>query len=465
MIFLEMWQKLDDVRQCSNKCPEKSNHNANKTSYQPAELRSDFVIKSIFHHMHFFCNRVLHLQEVVFGSIARKIDIFFSMRSMSCRAVVHGLLNSSNNEFKLLLRDAKRFLVLSTFTIVCFLMRRCHQLFLLSSIKNIAYLLKFVKMDKILSASSVLYLSLLANEAQAKCTGRFLNPINDICWECLFPISIGGAEISQGIAPEAGNPSSPVCMCGLPVPRVGIAAGFWEQVRLVDVTKEPFCFPTLDIQHIRIAMTVNIRKLGLLGLMTLLGWPMQYSNAYDFGVVGSTATIEEEDMLDYIKGRLTAMQASGELDERNKQMQEYTQSKVTRPKSIEGISNATEPKSWLYDPTFTLRSDIKDENGNIIHHVGKSINPLDHMPLKEKLIFINGDDEAQVKWAINYAKTSKIILVNGSPQELMEENKVRFYFDQQGVLVHKFTVKQVPAIVRQAGSKLLIEEILIVGGE
>jgi conjugal transfer pilus assembly protein TraW len=254
-------------------------------------------------------------------------------------------------------------------------------------------------------------------------------------------------------------------MCGLPVPQVGIAAGFWEQVRLVDVTKEPLCFPTLDIQHIRIAMTVNIRKLGLLGLMTLLGWPMQYSNAYDFGVVGSTATIEEEDMLDYIKGRLTAMQASGELDERNKQMQEYTQSKVTRPKSIEGISNATEPKSWLYDPTFTLRSDIKDENGNIIHHVGKSINPLDHMPLKEKLIFINGDDEAQVKWAINYAKTSKIILVNGSPQELMEENKVRFYFDQQGVLVHKFTVKQVPAIVRQAGSKLLIEEILIVGGE
>ena len=27
-----------------------------------------------------------------------------------------------------------------------------------------------------------------------KCTGSFVNPITDICWSCLFPISIGRLE-------------------------------------------------------------------------------------------------------------------------------------------------------------------------------------------------------------------------------------------------------------------------------
>lgn len=82
-------------------------------------------------------------------------------------------------------------------------------------------------------------------ESVAKCTGRFVNPITDICWECLFPISIGSISLFSGKNPDTDNPASPICMCGSPVPRVGIAAGFWEPVRLVDVTKRPFCFPNL----------------------------------------------------------------------------------------------------------------------------------------------------------------------------------------------------------------------------
>jgi conjugal transfer pilus assembly protein TraU len=82
-------------------------------------------------------------------------------------------------------------------------------------------------------------------ESVAKCTGRFVNPITDICWECLFPISIGSISLFSGKNPDTDNPALPICMCGSPVPRVGIAAGFWEPVRLVDVTKRPFCFPNL----------------------------------------------------------------------------------------------------------------------------------------------------------------------------------------------------------------------------
>ena len=47
------------------------------------------------------------------------------------------------------------------------------------------------------------------------CTGRFVNPISDVCWECLFPISIGPIRMGSAAgAPDTPNPSSPICFCG-----------------------------------------------------------------------------------------------------------------------------------------------------------------------------------------------------------------------------------------------------------
>ena len=34
------------------------------------------------------------------------------------------------------------------------------------------------------------------NGVQSKCVGKFANPITDICWSCLFPITIGGLRVS-----------------------------------------------------------------------------------------------------------------------------------------------------------------------------------------------------------------------------------------------------------------------------
>lgn len=80
-----------------------------------------------------------------------------------------------------------------------------------------------------------------------KCTGEFVNPINDICWSCLFPITIGSFEIAGSELSDTKNPSSPVCICpkniaGVKVPVPGIVGGFWEPARLVDVSAEPYCF-------------------------------------------------------------------------------------------------------------------------------------------------------------------------------------------------------------------------------
>lgn len=88
-----------------------------------------------------------------------------------------------------------------------------------------------------------------ANVAQAKkCTGEFVNPITDINWTCLFPISLGSLEIvsNRDGLKDTKNPTSPICICpkgGIPIP--GIVGGFWEPARLVDVSQEPYCFVNL----------------------------------------------------------------------------------------------------------------------------------------------------------------------------------------------------------------------------
>jgi len=92
----------------------------------------------------------------------------------------------------------------------------------------------------------LLLLTLLPIAATAKtCTGRMVNPITDVCWACILPISIGASPVVRGSASDTANFPSAICTCPIPVPpfiRVGIAIGFWEPIRLVDVTKEPFCF-------------------------------------------------------------------------------------------------------------------------------------------------------------------------------------------------------------------------------
>ena len=76
--------------------------------------------------------------------------------------------------------------------------------------------------------------------ADSTCHGRFVNPITDICWSCIFPMTIGGTTLLSDGQEDTANPSSPVCYCSNP-PRIGLTIGFWEPARLVDVTRTPFC--------------------------------------------------------------------------------------------------------------------------------------------------------------------------------------------------------------------------------
>ena len=97
----------------------------------------------------------------------------------------------------------------------------------------------------ILASIGALLLSVSA--AQAKCNARFLNPITEVCWDCIFPISVGALSMNLGTArPDTRNPAFPLCACpAVPVPRIGLSIGIWEPARLVDVSNETGCFSNL----------------------------------------------------------------------------------------------------------------------------------------------------------------------------------------------------------------------------
>lgn len=97
-----------------------------------------------------------------------------------------------------------------------------------------------------LIAACLLALPLTA-AAVGLCSGRMINPITDICWKCVFPITVGGVPVASFGAEDfaEGSVNSPVCFCPAPPPvfvRPGFTISFWEPVRLVEVTREPYCF-------------------------------------------------------------------------------------------------------------------------------------------------------------------------------------------------------------------------------
>lgn len=74
---------------------------------------------------------------------------------------------------------------------------------------------------------------------------------SDVCWSGMFPIRLAGATMVAG---KSGTPADAtnqvVCACGGKIsegklPRVGFTIGFWAPSKIIDVTRKPYCMPSL----------------------------------------------------------------------------------------------------------------------------------------------------------------------------------------------------------------------------
>ncbi len=221
----------------------------------------------------------------------------------------------------------------------------------------------------------------------------------------------------------------------------------------------PSCFLIARFRKKYLVITAIFLLLFILFLLCL----SSNSFAKDLGVQGKIYPIIETDFAAIIKSKLKKLEASGKLAKLQKQWQEKTIAGTKRPKPVEGLYKAKEIKEFIFDPSIQLRQDIFDHQGNLVAAKGKRINPLDYHSLPENLLFIDGDNEEQLKWAKDKASKhqSMIILTKGNVIDLMKSEKIRFYFDQGGFLVKTFGVAALSTIIYQDGKVLKVRQEVV----
>jgi len=185
--------------------------------------------------------------------------------------------------------------------------------------------------------------------------------------------------------------------------------------------------------------------------------------ARDYGTLGTTWAIAEPDLLDMIHARLHALEESGELAALNRKFVEAARETIEHPRPVAGITPATADRQWLFDPTVTLADDIRDTHGNLLAAKGQRFNPLHVVAMAHAFAVIDGDNSDEIAWALKQGAPDKvwIVLVKGSPTERMNALKRRFWFDQDGVITHRFGIVHTPALISQKDDVIAVHEVAL----
>lgn len=190
----------------------------------------------------------------------------------------------------------------------------------------------------------------------------------------------------------------------------------------------------------------------------------QLAFAHDFGNIGPVYPIQEENLLQVIYARVKAIDTPAQQALMLKTLEQQS----LRPTAVQGISKTLQPREWDVDTSMMVSQDIKDNEGHLIAAAGQKFDPLTRMRLHSTLLFYDGDDPAQVRWAQHYVsdanqnqQLSKLILVKGHIREQQTQLQQNIYFDQGGYLTSRFQITHVPARVFQRGQRLhVIEEVV-----
>ena len=199
------------------------------------------------------------------------------------------------------------------------------------------------------------------------------------------------------------------------------------------------------------------------GAAVLSGMWGHAARAEDLGTIGPTYAITEPNLLAFIEQRLREKERNGELARLEAQARARGTEAVTQPKPVTGVRATETARSFYFDPSFTLDRNILDAQGHLLFAAGLRKNPLEVVSLSKHLLFFDARDRRQVARAreliASYQGKVKPILTAGSYLDLMKSWRTPVYYDQQGVLVRRFGITQVPALVSQEGMRLRIDEL------
>lgn len=158
----------------------------------------------------------------------------------------------------------------------------------------------FKKIKLIKKFIIIVLLASFVSKASAGCTGHFVDPISDICWSCLFPISIGDATVVSGANPDTSNPGSPIQICPAAIGwRVGLAIGYWEPFAITDVTRSPYCLVnlggiSLPVSYGAVDGATESKDSGTTGAFYQVHW-YKYPVIYWLNLITSLACLQSGD--------------------------------------------------------------------------------------------------------------------------------------------------------------------------
>ena len=115
-------------------------------------------------------------------------------------------------------------------------------------------------------------------------------------------------------------------------------------------------------------------------------------------------------------------------------------------------------RHWV-DMSIRLNGDVFDNEGRLLYRQGSVINPLAFVHYGRILCFLDGSSSRQWRWAQKNCpdeSVGHIIFVH--PPWLIYARQKRVYFDQYGVLVQRFHIKSLPALVRQTAVYMEVQE-------
>ncbi|MBK6603827.1 MAG: type-F conjugative transfer system protein TraW [Betaproteobacteria bacterium] len=194
----------------------------------------------------------------------------------------------------------------------------------------------------------------------------------------------------------------------------------------------------------------------------LLPWS-PVAAALDLGVIGPTTPIAEPDLLLELQAKLREKARSGELQQWADAARQRTVASIRTPPAVPGLTRSAHARSFYFDPTVHVAQPLVDAQGQVLVAAGTRVNPLTIVSLSQRLLFFDARDAAQVRQARalieHYGGKVKPILVAGSYLDLMRQWRFSVYYDQQGTLVQKLGITQVPALVSQEGPRLRIDEL------
>lgn len=188
------------------------------------------------------------------------------------------------------------------------------------------------------------------------------------------------------------------------------------------------------------------------------------AQAVELGRIGPTYPIGEQSALDMVMNKLRQKERSGELRRLQEEGIRRSLGSIRNMPPVAGIVTVRSRAQRLIDPSVSYARSVTTDDGRVIIPAGTRINPLDTISLSKALVFFDGRDPEQ-REAVGRLVASKgqlrlkPILVAGSWLDLSKAWKTQVFYDQQGILSRRFGITAVPAVIRQQGRMLVLDEI------